>query len=109
MDLKWEIGVLLNFYANNVKDVDKYDYDKREKIKTLYAQAILLNVEHGYGLYLPIDDFIDWVDEGYLLDYDGFGKLLDANGKEIGNSKCKVSFLKQAKKLGAVYVAWFNK
>lgn len=109
MDIKWELGVLLNCYASKIKDVNKYDYDKIEEIKNLYAQAILLNVEHGYGLFLPIDDFIKSVDDGYFLDYDGSGKLLDATGKEIGYSKCNVAFLNKAKKDGAVYVVWFNK
>ena len=109
MDLKWELGVLLNCYASKIKDVDKYDYSKREEIKNLYAQAILLNVEHGYGLFFPIDDFIGSVEDGYFIDYDGTGKLLDTNGKVIGYSKCSVPFLKKAKKNGAVYVAWFNK
>ena len=109
MDIKWELGVLLDCYTSRIKDVDKHDYDKKEKIKNLYAQAILLNVEHGYGLFFPIDDFIKRVDDGYFIDYDGFGKLLDANGKEIGYSKCNVPFLKKSKTNGAIYVAWFNK
>lgn len=109
MDIKWELGVLLDCYASKIKNIDKYDYSKREEIKNIYAQAILLNVEHGNGIFYPMDDFIKSVDSGYFIDYDGFGKLLDANGDEIGYSRCNVAFLKNAKKKGAAYVAWFNK
>ena len=109
MDLKWELGVLLDCYAEKVKDVDEYDFRKREKLKDIYTQAIILNTNRGYGLYYPIDDFIDDVSCGGIIDYDGIGYLLNADGNELGYVRCNLDFLEKAKMDGTVYVAWFNK
>ena len=109
MDIKWELGVLLNCYAARAKDIDEYDYESLERLKDIYSQAILLNVKHGYGLFYPIDDFIEDVECGGIIDYDGIGYLLDFDGNEIDHVICNVPFLEEAKANGAVYVAWFNK
>lgn len=107
--LRWEIGVLMNCYADRINQVDKHDFRKRGQLKDLYAQAIILNVKYGYGLFYPIDDFIEEVDGGGIVDYDGIGYLLDADGNQIAPSRCSVKFLEEAKANGAVYVSWFNK
>lgn len=105
-DLEWEIGVIINSYADRVKDIE---YD-RDEIEATYVKAILLNVEkYGYGLVLPIDDFIECVRSGGITDYDGIGDLLDENGEEIGDVRCNVDFLQKEKTNNARYVAWFNK
>lgn len=109
MDLKWELGVLLECYSDKARKLDKYAFREMEQLKELYAQAILLNIKHGYGLFFPIDDFIDEVRGGGINNYDGFGELLDAEGNKLGYSRCNVKFLEDAKSNGAVYVAWFNK
>ena len=108
-DLTWEIGVLLQRYANRANKLDKHNFDEKDRLKKLYAKAILLNVEHGYGLFYPIDDFTDAVSDGCYIDYDGIGYLLDVDGNRIGPSRCNVKFLEAAKSNGAVYVSWFNK
>ena len=108
MDLTWEIGVLLQCYERRVAKLDKDDREGKKKLLTLYAQAMILNVKHGYGLFYPIDDFIDAVRDGSYVAYDGTAKLLDADGNKIDYGRCNVKFLEKAKADGAVYVAWFN-
>lgn len=108
-DLHWELGVLLDNYADKVKEKD-IDYSRKEEIERIYATAILLNVEkYGYGLVLPIDDFSAWVSGGSINNYDGCGDLLNAEGEEMGEVICDTKFIEGAKNNGACYVAWFNK
>lgn len=106
-DLEWEIGVLINSYADRVKGIEH----DRDEIESTYVKAILLNVEkYGYGLVLPIDDFVECVRSGGITDYDGCGDLLDENGEEIDSVCCDTDFLQEAKlNKNARYVAWFNK
>ena len=108
MDLKLEIGVLLNCYERRVAKLDKDDREGKKKLLTLYAQAMILNVRKGYGLFYPIDDFIEEVRDGNYVSYDGTGYLLDENGSKIDYVKCNVKFLEEEKENGAVYVAWYN-
>ena len=109
MDLTWEIGVLLQCYEDGAVKLDKNDIECRKKLVALYAQAILLNVKKGYGIFYPIDDFIEDVGGGFYNDYDGCGDLLDADGNELGYVRCNVKYLEAAKAMGTVYVAWYNK
>jgi hypothetical protein len=113
-DLTWEIGVLMKSYAEKIKplETEKYDYEKerqKEALEELYAQAIELNCKQGYGLIMPIDECIDWVESGSIIDYDGHGYLLDKDGERIGGMRCDVSFLENAKENSACFVAWYNK
>lgn len=108
-NLKWEIGVLLDCYTDRANKLDEDNFREQDKLRDLYAAAIILNVKHGYGLFYPIDDFIEDVRGGGIIDYDGIGYLLDADGNRIGPSRCNIKFLEDAKFNGAVYVAWFNK
>ena len=108
-DIKWELGVLLDCYADRAAKLDEHDFDGERKLKDLYAQAIILNVKRGYGLFCPIDDFIEDVRGGSYTDYDGCGDLLDYSGDNLGCVRCNVKYLENAKANGAVYVAWFNK
>jgi len=108
-NLKWEIGVLLNCYARRVHGLYEYDYDEKRSLNALYAKAIMLNIEYGFGIYYPIDDFIDAVNSGMYIDWDGTAKLHDANGEFIDFGHCDVKMLEDAKAKGAVYVAWFNR
>lgn len=109
MNLEWGISLLMQCYEARVAKLDKNDHIERKKLLTLYAKAMILNVQKGYGLFYPIDDFIEDVRDGYYIDYDGCGDLLDADGNELGYVRCNVKYLEAAKATGAVYVAWFNK
>ena len=109
MNLTWEIGVLLQNYEDRAAKLDKNDNEGREKLLTLYAKAMILNVQKGYGIVYPIDDFIEDVHGCFYTDYDGCGDLLDADGNELGYVRCNVSYLEAAKATDTVYVAWFNK
>lgn len=113
-DLTWEIGALMNDYAERIKslEAEKFNHDKyeqKETLKTLYAQAIELNCKKDYGLIMPMDMCITWVAQGAISDYDGIGRLLDKDGEVICDMRCSVSFLKKAKEKGACFVAWYNK
>lgn len=113
-NLTWEIGVLMNDYAERIKplETENYDYEKQEQkdaLEDLYAQAIELNCKNGYGLIMPIDMCIDWVAQKLIIDYDGTGYLLNKDGERIDGMFCNVSFLKRAKEKGICFVAWYNK
>lgn len=103
----WEIGVLMNAYAENKKQLASYS--EKETLKELYAQAIELTVKNGFGIILPIDKCINWVSDKSIIDYDGHGYLLDKDGEKIDSMCCDVEFLKRAKDDGAQFVAWYNK
>ena len=110
----WEIGVLLDCYANKrkaleTKEFDREKYDQKEELEELYAKAIELTCKKEYGFKIPIDDFIIDVEGGMFIDYDGTGYLLDKDGEKIGGMCCNVSFLKKAKENGAYFVDWYNK
>lgn len=105
-DIKWQIGVLLDCYARRAANLD---FNGECHLKDLYAQAIMLNMRKGYGIFYPIDDFIDEVRAGMYTDQDGMGYLLDHNGSKIDYVKCSVKFLEEEKEEGAVYISWFNK
>ena len=108
-DLKWEIGVLLSRYEKRVQKLDPCDFAGEQQLKDLYAKAIIMNVQRGYGLYYTIDDFIDEVRNGSYIDYDGAGYVLDGAGNEIARVRCNVGYLENAKANGGVFVSWFNK
>lgn len=113
-DSTWEIGVLLDYYADKRKplETEEFDYEKyeqKEALQKLYAKAIELTCKKGCGFKMPIDDFITDVEGGTFIDYDGIGYLLDKDGEEIGGMHCNVSFLKKAKENGACFIDWYNK
>lgn len=113
-ELTWDIGVLINAYADSIKpfETKEFDYEKyeqKEALKKLYAQAIELTCKENCGLIMPIDMCIKWVADTSIVDYDGHGYLLDKNGERIGSMRCNVSFLQKAKEGEAVFVAWYNK
>lgn len=106
-DQEWEIGVLLNHYAEHPDRNDSYD--KADNIKHLYSRAISLTVGN-IGLVYPIDDFIACVKDGSYIDWDGSAHGLDFDGNELDIPVyCNVNVLKQAKEKGAVFIEWCNK
>lgn len=113
-DSTWEIGVLMNAYAKKIKplETDEFDYEKHEQkeaLEEIYAKAIELTVKDNCGLIMPIDECIDWVKRGSIIDYDGVGYLVNENGEEIDGMHCDEEFLQKAKENGACFVAWYNK
>ena len=108
-NLEWAVGTLLRCYANRVNELGEWNFRKKDELNELYSKAIIMNVQYGYGDFYPIDDFMDDVEGGGIMNYDGIGYLLDANGNEIDQVDCNLEFLEDAKANGAVYVSWFNK
>ena len=105
----WEIGVLMAGCRDELNKLEPNDWKNKETIEDLYAQAIELTVKDNCGLIMPIDECIDWVICGSIIDYDGHGYLLDKDGERIGSMHCDASFLVEAKENGACFVAWYNK
>lgn len=113
-DFTWAIGILMNRYADirktlETKEFDYEKYQQMEELKDLYAKAIELTCKSGFGFKMPIDDFIIDVQDGFFIDYDGLGYLLDKDGNRIGGMRCDVLLLQEAKKHGACFVDWYNK
>lgn len=107
--LKWEIGVLLELYTKRKSKLNEFDFNGQKHLKDLYAQAIILNLRHGLGIFYPIDDFIDEVRDGGIIAYDGTGYLINSEGQRMGYARCNVQFLEEEKANGTAYVAWFHK
>lgn len=105
----WEIGVLMAQCHDELNKLEPNDWNNKEKIEDLYAQAIELTAKNNCGLIMPIDMCIDWVKSGGIIDYDGHGYLLNENGHVMDSMCCDVDFLKEAKEEGACFVAWYNK
>lgn len=64
------------------------------------------NIE--FGDIFPISKFIEYVENGYIISYDGSGYYLDENCNECGS----VSFnVKELKKMSKKYkrVVWYNR
>lgn len=105
--LNYEIKTLLDCFARRVEGMDDYS-EEYEAMQGLYAQAIILNVKEGFGLFYPIDDFIEEVRCGCIIDYDGIGYLLDKDGNHLKGIQCNSEWLEHQKPQ-AVFVAWYNK
>ena len=99
-DMAW---VLHNFtsYLNNHPD------DFSAKIDC--ANAMWIISQKGYGDIYMIDDFLELVEEGYVIDYDGSGHWCDDEGNELGSIRCDVDWLKENKPEDAKFILWFNK
>lgn len=113
-NMTWEIGVLIDSYAEKVRPLEseQFDYMKyqmKEDLQDTYSKAIELTMKDNCGLIMPIDECINWVEGGSINDYDGHGYLLDKDGEKIGSMRCNVDFLLRAKEGGAYFVAWYNK
>ena len=112
--LHWEATVLLGIYAKRIVEkavgVTLMNKVEDDSVTALYADALLLNFQIGYGLVLPIDDFYEFVKNGAFIDSDGIADFYSREGLRLNKPcRCDLSLIETAKSEGAVFVAWFNK
>lgn len=62
-----------------------------------------------FGLIFIIDDFIETVASGSIIDDDGAAYCININNKRKNLIPCNLKSLKAAKKRGERFVIWFNK
>lgn len=105
----WEIEVLINSYAEEKKKINESDWRAEEALSDIYARAIELTAREKCGLYMPVNMFIKWVEDGSVVDYDGSAYAYDTDGNRIGVTCCDVEHVNEMIGKGAVFVAWYNK
>ena len=105
----WEIEVLINSYAEEKKKINESDWRAEEALSDIYARAIELTAREQCGLYMPVNMFIEWVEDGNIIDYDGSAYACDSNGNRIGSTHCNVKHINSMIEKGAIFVAWYNK
>ena len=88
---------------------DFTDYIKRKELLEIYAKAIELTCKNNSGLIMPISMCINWIEDEFITDYDGFGYLLNEKGERVDKMCCNKYFLQKAERHKAVFVHWYNK
>ena len=73
------------------------------------AHAVLINAKIGYGQCFSIKHFIEDVETGGLIDYDGCGYWVNVEGNELGPISCNVEWLRNNKPKDAKFIMWYNK
>lgn len=58
---------------------------------------------------MPIEEYKEYVADGYLTSWDGFGEYYNIDGEIIGDSGFSKDEIERAESEGAVFVAWYNK
>lgn len=107
MNNTWEIMSIIDHYNKRINNTVKYSKEY-EKLRELYAQAIRIQCRQNYGYVMTIDDFVENVEDGYFIDYDGSGVFLDSEGKRHEYIRCNAKWLKTHQN-DYKYVLWFNK
>lgn len=101
-DNTWEIACLINYARENVSDNPRED---DENVDTI-AKAIELTCKPDeIGFVMPIDMFIDWVEQGGIGPYDGHGYYLDEHGDRIE----RIDFYSDKIPENIEFIAWYNK
>lgn len=101
---------IISAYTEKIKNlsIDDWHNGVIDKLEELYATALDLDKEKEHGDVFVIDDFIENVYHGYIMDYDGSGYLIDDYGNEIKPLRCDTRWLENQKKI-ARFVVWYNK
>lgn len=107
MDNTWDIMQIIDRYNDRAAKTEKYSKEG-EALRILYAQNIRLQCRAKYGHIITVDDFIHWVDEGFVDDYDGGGYFCDWDGNEGDYVLCDNAWL-QENRADYSFVAWYNK
>ena len=111
----WDILSIMDGYMNDVNkvyaDSDTRNCDKwnaKEKLGEIYAQAIRILFNRGFGDIMTVDNFIKDVEEGYFIDYDGQGYFCDMEGEKHECITCDVDWLKENRK-DYPFIIWYNR
>ena len=107
MSNTWDIIQIIGRYNNRAAKTEKYS-PEGEALRELYAQNLRLQCRKEYVHIITVDDFIHWVDEGYVIDYDGHGRWCDWDGNTDDYIRCDVNWL-QKNRAEYPFVAWYNK
>ena len=70
MNNTWDIIQIIDRYNKRAATIEKYSREG-EELRELYAQNLRLQCVENYGHIITVDDFIYWVEEGYVIDDDG--------------------------------------
>lgn len=73
------------------------------------AQAVYILNKIGYGDCYYVDDFIERVEEGCFIEYDGIGSFVDDEGNKLSRIICDVKWLKENKPENCHFIMWYNK
>ena len=108
----------MKVYVPISKENGEYYYtysNKEEMIKNLKHYHNLDEFEikefdipdYCCGDLMPVEQYKEAIIDGYLTDYDGFGKILDDDLKEVKTAPIYKKDFKELK--GYNWVLWFNR
>lgn len=101
----WDIGCVLNRYAEAIKKVNSYA--EEDALKKKFVKLVKLQVIND-GHVMFAEDFAEEVKNGGFTSYDGFGYYMNENDEEHNFVDFKPeNILKNAKDYP--YVCWYNK
>lgn len=109
-EMNWEIRMLMEEYFKEASEALKNSNEKiLNALKDVYSKAIELTCREQCGLYMPINMFLRWVKSGFINDYDGLARAIDADGNRIGTTHCSFAHVDEMVRKGAKFIAWYNK
>lgn len=107
MDNTWDIIQIIDRYSARAAKTEKYSKEG-EALRELYAQNLRLQCRLDCGHIITIDDFLHWIDEGWVNHYDGYGRLCGWDGN-MGSYIVYDRLWLQENRLEYPFIAWFNK
>ena len=107
MDNTWEIISIIEHYNESIKNLESFSKEA-EELQKIYTQALRKQCKADYGYVMTVDDFIQSVEDGYFVDYDGSGVFADWEGNRKEHLCCDAGWLRENRK-DYPFVKWFNK
>ena len=109
-DVTW---TLKNF-SNKIKQWEHMSWAERysqdiDDPYVLMAYATLITLKSRCGECFAIDDFIEEVERGNFISYDGSGEWVDLYGNKLGKIKCDANWLRKNQPTEAAFIMWYNK
>ena len=112
---KWlieDITWTLKNFAIKIKEWEATSIWERNPDQDPYKQAahaMLITARNGFGDCYPIDTFIEHVNNGSFIDYDGSGYFVNAEGDKISSIRCDTKWLQNHIPEDAKFIMWYNK
>lgn len=112
-DVEDVVWTLKNF-SERIKKWENMTWLERHEHETddpyvLMAYAALITLKSGCGECFAIEDFIEAVDDGGFIDYDGTGHWVDLDGTDLGYIRCEADWLRKHQPENAAFIMWYNK